>query len=153
VWQLPSLAAFGVILLAGIGAAVALRPKPDFEGMLDRAEAIISEEKYEEGLDYLNARVFPFVDKAGMTSEQRARFHVLVARTIYLWQSRAAAKREENYQNVWPTVTFHSASWMRPPSGPSGWWAEKRRFGTLSPAGSSRNAWSAGRPARGGRRS
>lgn len=100
VWQVPALVASLALLAGGVGVAVALRPKPDFAGMFARADAIITEEKYDEALDYLNAKIFPYVDKAGMSTEQRARFHVLVARSIYLWQQKSPSKQEENFQNV-----------------------------------------------------
>ena len=47
----------------------------DEQLLREEFDAIITQEKYEEALDYLNANLFPYVDKAGMTADQRRQLY------------------------------------------------------------------------------
>jgi len=99
-WQIPALCLALVGLGAGVVSVLALRPKPDFDEAIARAEALIAERKYEEGIEALNTGVHPFIEKGVVPVDTRRRFHTLVARSIFLWQDSTAEKRRENFQNV-----------------------------------------------------
>ena len=100
VWQIPAMLVAVAALAGGVIAVAALRPKPDFGAAIRRAEALVAEQKYEEGLKGLNKDIHPYLDKGVVPADLRRQFHTLVARSIYLWQESESEKRPENYMNV-----------------------------------------------------
>jgi len=100
VWQIPVLVLSIVLLVGAVMSVASKRPKPDFTAILQEIQTTIDEQKYEDALDQLNARILPYLDQPAITADNRRLFHTLVARTIYLWQQAATTKRPENYRNV-----------------------------------------------------
>lgn len=95
-WQLPVLVLSAVLLVAGLATIVARAPKPDVDGPLRRAEALIGRERYTEAIDALNHGVLPFLGTKHVSVEQRGRYHLLVARAVYRGQKGLGISREDN---------------------------------------------------------
>lgn len=100
VWQLPLLVAAAVMLVGGVGYLISKKPKVDVEGTLTKAESMLSEDKFGDTLDYLNANVLPHLGRADVTPEMQAKFHQLVARSLYLEQQRRGLDVSANHENV-----------------------------------------------------
>lgn len=99
-WQLPTLAVGGLLLVAGLAVVVARTPKPLFAPHLDEATKLINKGEAEPALELLNSKVLPYVGKGKVGQEDRGRFHKLVGRAVFVGQRAKGIDREENYQTV-----------------------------------------------------
>lgn len=96
-WQAPAFLLATALLLAGLGYVIATRPSPDFGGYLDRAEQLIGYERYEDSIQLMNQRIFPYIQAgSGLPQTHRTRYHRLLARAIYLGQRKLAVNDERN---------------------------------------------------------
>lgn len=100
VWQLPVLIAAAGLVVAGTVTMVLRSPKPDFDGLLGRAETMVVKEHYREALDELNQRLRPWYDSGTLSSEQMQRFHLLRARAVYLGERELGLQLPENARSV-----------------------------------------------------
>ena len=98
-WHIPLLLVGVALLVGGIVAAFATAPEPSFEPDLEQAARLIDAEQYDQAIERLNARVFPYLEE-GLTPDQRRRFHVLLARSLYLAQQARGMDLEANHRNV-----------------------------------------------------
>lgn len=117
VWQLPLLIAAGVILVGGVGYLISKKPKVDVEGTLVKAESMLDEDKFGETLDYLNANVLPHLSRSDVTPEMQAKFHQLIARSLYLEQQRRGLDVAANHNNV--VSEYHDAEKLGAPLTPN----------------------------------
>jgi tetratricopeptide (TPR) repeat protein len=85
-----------VLLVWGLVTLVSRAPRPDVEGPLRRADALITREKYSEAIEELNRAVLPFVGTKDVSGEQRVRYHLLTARALYRGQKALGISREDN---------------------------------------------------------
>lgn len=99
-WQVPALGVSAALLIAGAVYAVKHAPAPEFGGPLDGAEALIGEQKYEEAIELLNGKVFPYVGKPELPALDQRRFFVLLARGLALGQRAKGLDYEKNHQNI-----------------------------------------------------
>lgn len=95
-WQLPVLAVSVGLLAWGLLTLVSRAPRPDVEGPLRRADALIARERYSEALEELNRGVLPFVGSKDVSVEQRVRYHVAAGRALYRGQKALGISREDN---------------------------------------------------------
>ncbi len=99
-WQVPTLAAAVVLLIAGLVGVVLTKPKPDVNGYLRQAEARITRAEYPGAVETLNEHVRPHVDAPHFTKEQLQRFHVLRGRAIGRGQRELIERQTVNDESV-----------------------------------------------------
>lgn len=100
VWQLPLLVGAAVLLIGGVAFLMSKKPKVDVDGTLVKAEEMLGEGRFGETLDYLNANALPHLGRSDVTPEMQAKFHQLVARSLYLEQQRRGLDVAGNHANV-----------------------------------------------------
>lgn len=100
VWQLPTLAAAGLLLVAGLVAVLRSDPEPDYASMLETAERLIEDRRYEDAIGYLNEEVFPAEAEGALSPELRPRFYSLLARSLWLGQRALQVSLDANHENV-----------------------------------------------------
>ena len=99
-WQLPALLAGAAMLIAGLVVAVMTKPAPSIGPMLDRAERMIQQAQFQEAIDHINQKVFPYQSRGELIPEYQRRFHLLLARALYLGQQSLGISLDENHRNV-----------------------------------------------------
>ncbi|MCC6660100.1 MAG: tetratricopeptide repeat protein [Phycisphaerales bacterium] len=99
-WQLPALGLATALLLAGVAAAVLIKPKPDYTGQLAEVARLIDREQYRQALELLNGRILPYLDAGALPKEFAPQFHLLRGRAIYLGQKEAGINLPVNHENI-----------------------------------------------------
>lgn len=100
-WQVPALLVGAGMLLLGVAFAVATSPDPDITPILNSADRMIENGGYEEAIDELNTKAYPWIIKPGaVTQEQERRYHLAKARAIFRGQQKRKLDREENHISV-----------------------------------------------------
>ncbi len=99
-WHGPALVLAAGLFLSGLVAVVLTKPDPRFDADLDRAEALITAEQYQDAIKRLNNDVFPSLDRATMTQDDRRRFHTLLARAIARGQDALGIDLQENHEAI-----------------------------------------------------
>lgn len=93
--------ALGVLALgAGVVVGVATKPRPDVASMLGRAAERIESGEYQGAIDVLNDEVLPVVGRSWVSAEQRARYHLLVARAVSLGERELGIREASNAETV-----------------------------------------------------
>jgi tetratricopeptide (TPR) repeat protein len=100
VWPVALLAVGALALAVGIGVGVATKPRPDLPGPLRAAERAIEDGEFQAALDVLNTEVLPVVGQSWVPVEQRARYHLLVARAVALGERALGIEDPENAATV-----------------------------------------------------
>ncbi len=72
----------GGLLVGGMATMVLTSPRPNVEGMVQRAEQLLDAQQPTEALAILNDRVRPLLDEPYVTADMRQRFHAGRARAI-----------------------------------------------------------------------
>ncbi len=99
-WQVPALVGAAAILVAGLAYAVATKPDPDFEPAFKHVTTLMEREEYAGAIEALNTRILPYIGRSELSQEQTARFHQLLARSIYSGQNSLGLDQEVNYRNA-----------------------------------------------------
>ncbi|MCA9299906.1 MAG: hypothetical protein KDA28_12615, partial [Phycisphaerales bacterium] len=99
-WQAPSLLLSLALLGSGVVSAILSAPSVDLEPTIDRAARLVEQESFEDAIDLLNSKVFPYLDKPELRPDQRRRFHQLIARSIYYGQRARGEDYPQNHENV-----------------------------------------------------
>lgn len=99
-WQLPALLVGASMLVAGLVVAVMTKPAPSFGSMLDRADRLIQQADFQGAIEHLNQKVFPYESRDELPPEHERRFHLLLARALYMGQQSLGLSLEENHRNV-----------------------------------------------------
>ncbi|GJM18335.1 MAG: hypothetical protein DHS20C14_05480 [Phycisphaeraceae bacterium] len=101
-WQVPVLMVAVAVLVGGVSFAIATRPAPTFDVVLDRSEELIDRGQYQDAIRVLNERVFSFMDTQPdlVPIESARRYHTLVARAIYEGQQELGLDVAENHESV-----------------------------------------------------
>ena len=92
----------GGFLARGGGGVVgvATKPKPDLGSPLGRADRLIQDGEFQQALDVLNDEVLPLVGQKWVRSEDRARYHLGLARSVYLGQRALGIREPSNDETV-----------------------------------------------------
>jgi hypothetical protein len=72
----------GGLLIGGMATMVLTSPRPNVEGMVERAEQHLEASRHSEALAVFNDRVRPLLDESYITADTRQRFHAGRARAI-----------------------------------------------------------------------
>jgi tetratricopeptide (TPR) repeat protein len=99
-WPVLVLAAGMFALVAGVVVGVATKPKPDLGSPLGRADRLIQDGEFQQALDVLNDEVLPLVGQKWVRSEDRARYHLGLARSVYLGQRALGIREPSNDETV-----------------------------------------------------
>lgn len=99
-WPVFVLAGGVLALAAGIVVEVLTKPKPDLSGPLNRADRMIKEGDFQRALDLLNEEVLPVVGQKWVPVEDRARYHLDLARAVYLGQNALGIREQANDETV-----------------------------------------------------
>lgn len=97
---MPALAGALALLAGGIVTAMMTTPEPEIGPAIERAAALIEKNEHEPAIELLNSDVFPHLDWAGIPADDRRRYHVLLARAVYLGQKAKGIDREDNHQTI-----------------------------------------------------
>lgn len=100
VWQIPALVLGAGLLIAGAVHATSLIPKPDLSAPLEHATSQIDHAEFDEAISTLNTGIFPYLNTENLTPEQRADFHRLMGRALYLGQRALGIDRKDNNENI-----------------------------------------------------
>lgn len=85
-WPALLLAVGTLALVGGITIGLATRPRPDLGAAIADADRLIDRGEYQGAIDVLNRRVLPLVGESWVGPELRGRYHLAVARSVYLGQ-------------------------------------------------------------------
>ncbi|MCC7389959.1 MAG: tetratricopeptide repeat protein [Phycisphaerales bacterium] len=99
-WPVLVLAAGMFALVAGVVVGVATKPKPDLGSPLGRADRLIQDGEFQQALDVLNEEVLPLVGQKWVPSADRARYHLGLARSVYLGQRALGIREASNDETV-----------------------------------------------------
>jgi tetratricopeptide (TPR) repeat protein len=75
-------------------------PRPDARVYFTRAESLVEREAYADALTVLNGHLRPCYERGVLAPEQKRRFHVLRARSVYLGERKTGVELEENARTV-----------------------------------------------------
>lgn len=95
-WQLPVAVVASLMLVAGLFYAISTTPPPVYTPALDRAAELIDVEHYEDAIAELNQRVYPALSRNELPAPDARRYHLLLARAIYLGQRAMGIHDERN---------------------------------------------------------
>lgn len=105
-WQVPVLALAAGLLIAGFAWALSHRPEPDFTAWLDQAEAMIDHDQAEDAIELLNTEVFPYESRGELAPVDSGRFHLLLARSLFVAQKTLGIINETNNRNIIESYTL-----------------------------------------------
>ena len=97
VWQLPVLLVSIVMLVVGLFLAKSDRPQATHASVLDKAAEAIDAGQHQAGYDQLQEMISQIDD---LSTEDRGRFHALVADAVYLIQHSEGGSRQANHRRV-----------------------------------------------------
>ncbi len=96
-WQLPALLVGAGVLLLGVAFAISSSPDPDITPVLNAADRMIDAGHYQQALDTLGTKAYPWIAKPESTTlEQQRRYHLSRARAIYRMQQKHKLDHDEN---------------------------------------------------------
>lgn len=100
-WQAPTLIIAGLGLAIGLGIVMSTQPDPSVDPALTQAEALIDAERYDEAIELLNTRVYPWVaSREGVRASEQIRYHIQKARAIDRGQRTLGFDLEENNHSI-----------------------------------------------------
>ncbi|MEX0876793.1 MAG: tetratricopeptide repeat protein [Phycisphaerales bacterium] len=99
-WQVPTLLVAGGMLMLGVAYSVSTSPDPDTTPMISKANLLIEREDYEEAIDLLNTRVYPWMGKEETPRENKVAYHLAKARSIYRGQQKLRLDDDRNHVSV-----------------------------------------------------
>ncbi|MDQ7014161.1 MAG: tetratricopeptide repeat protein [Planctomycetota bacterium] len=106
-WPVVVLVLGAGVLMAGVAVGMMTKPKPDLSVSLDVAERLINDAEFQPALDVLNDEVLPLVGRSWVPSEDRARYHRLVARAVAFGERELGVRDFQNAETI--RREFHAA--------------------------------------------
>lgn len=100
IWPLPLLIVAIGTLAAAVVMTLMTRPAPVFAPALEQADRLIDAGRYDDAITELNTRVFPYLGRPELGSELEARFHTLLARSLYRGQRELEFPQSINDENI-----------------------------------------------------
>ena len=100
-WQTPALLAGGGLLLLGLALTISTKPEPTLRPALKQSDALLKAERYEEAIEVLNTKVYPFVAVPdGATVDEQIHYHLNKARAIDRGQRAAGFEDDRNFVSI-----------------------------------------------------
>ncbi len=106
-WPVLGLALGAGVLMLGVAVGFLTKPKPDLSIPLDTAQRLINDAEFQPALDVLNDEVLPLVGRPWVASEDRARYHRLVARAVAFGERELGVRDVQNAETI--RREFHAA--------------------------------------------
>ncbi len=101
VWQAPVLLAGAGLLMLGLAYTITGAPDPSVRPSLEVSDKLIAAEQYEQAIEVLNTRVYPWVAQGESVSDaEKIRYHVNKARAIERGQRSLGFELDENHVSV-----------------------------------------------------
>ncbi len=100
IWQLPALLVAGGLLMLGVAYGVSTSPDPDLSPMIQAANRLIESEDYQQAIDVLNTKVYPWVDQPDTPTSAKVSYHLAKARSIYYGQQKLGLDDDRNHVAV-----------------------------------------------------
>jgi len=99
-WQIPTLLVGAGMLMLGVAFSISSSPPPDMSPMISQANRLIENEDFEQAIELLNTKVYPFVAKPETTNEDKVEYHLAKARSIYRGQKKLLLDDDRNHVSV-----------------------------------------------------
>ncbi len=99
-WQVPTLLVAGGMLMLGVAYSVATSPEPDITPVITRANQMIEDERYDQAIELLNTRVYPWVNREQAPVADKVLYHLAKARSIYRGQQKLRLDDDRNHVAV-----------------------------------------------------
>jgi hypothetical protein len=100
IWPVPLLGVGAALLASGVYMALSTAPDPVFAPAFDDASRLIEAGAYDEAIDELNTRVYPYVGRPALDREGEGRYRVLLARALYGGQTALEFPQPVNDENI-----------------------------------------------------
>jgi len=99
-WQMPTLLVGAGMLFLGVAYSITSTPDPLVLPEISRANQLIEDEEYEQAIDLLNTKVYPWIQRAQASVEDKAMYHLAKARSIYRGQKKLHLDDDRNNISV-----------------------------------------------------
>jgi tetratricopeptide (TPR) repeat protein len=99
-WQIPAMLVGGGMLFLGVAYSIATAPDPDMTPAIVEANLLIENEEYEQAIELLNTKVYPWVEKPEFPADDRVLYHLAKARSIFRGQKKMRLNDERNHFSV-----------------------------------------------------
>ena len=99
-WQVPTLLVAGGMLMLGVAYSISTSPDPDMSPTITRANQLIEDEEYEQAIDLLNTKVYPWIVKPETPAASKAEYHIAKARSIYRGQRKLKINDDRNNVSI-----------------------------------------------------
>lgn len=100
-WQAPALLAGAGLLMLGLAYTITGSPDPSVRPSLEVADRLIDSEQYEQAIEVLNTKVYPWVAQEDAVSDaDKIRYHIDKARAIERGQRSLGFELDENHVSV-----------------------------------------------------
>ncbi|MFK7758778.1 MAG: tetratricopeptide repeat protein [Phycisphaerales bacterium] len=100
-WQTPALLASAGILLLGLAYTITTKPDPVLKPALKQSDVLLDAEQYEQAIELLNTKVYPFVSRPGGASPgDTIHYHLNKARAIDRGQRAAGFADDRNHVSI-----------------------------------------------------
>ncbi|MEZ6163483.1 MAG: tetratricopeptide repeat protein [Phycisphaerales bacterium] len=95
-WQVPTLLVAGGLMMLGVAWGISTSPDPDITPVLHQANRLIEDEKYQDAIELLNTKVYPWVEQPDAPKQLQASYHIAKARSIYYGQRKLEIEDDRN---------------------------------------------------------
>lgn len=99
-WQLPTLLIAAGMIMLGVAFSISTSPDPDLTPTIRKANRLIEDENYEQAIDLLNTKVYPWVAQPDTPKPARVLYHLAKARSIYYAQQKLQINDDRNHISV-----------------------------------------------------
>ncbi len=100
IWPVPLLGVGAALLAAGVYMAMSTAPDPVFAPAFEDASRLIDAGAYDEAIDELNSRVYPYMGRPELNRDAEARYRVLLARALFGGQQGLEFPQPINDENI-----------------------------------------------------
>ncbi len=100
-WQTPAILAAGGLLMLGLAYAISIKPEPVLKPALKQSDVLLKNEHYEQAIELLNTKVYPFVvEPDGASTADKIHYHLNKARAIDRGQRAAGFEDDRNHVSI-----------------------------------------------------
>lgn len=100
-WQTPAILATGGLLLLGLAYGISSKPDPSLKPALKQSDVLLKNEHYEQAIELLNTKVYPYVaETEGASVADKIHYHLNKARAIDRGQRAAGFEDDRNHVSI-----------------------------------------------------
>ena len=100
IWQVPALLVGAGMLMFGVAYSISTSPEPDMTPTITLANLLIENQNYEEAIELLNTKVYPWIVLPEAPIEDKVSYHLGKARSIYRGQKKLRLNDDRNHVAV-----------------------------------------------------